>query len=140
VPSAVARGSYYKQRSKRWLEAQGYAVAFLERVLWVQGQRGLVPVKKDQLGSDLIAVNAHKTLFVQVKGGVSARSQLAAARTAFAQYPLSPHDEQWIAIWLPRAREPEIEVCAVGPKAAGQAVPTPPRKRPRALPLFARAR
>src|SRR5207249_3360537 len=124
---------------KRWFERQGYAVAFLERVLWIQGKTGLVPLKKDQYGADLEAKSPTRTIYAQVKGGLSCRSQLAAARGEFAKYPLAPSDEQWIVMWPPQAREPEIEVCAVGPKAAGQPVRVPPRRRPKPLPLFAAA-
>ena len=78
--SAAAKGQYWKGRTKKFLEAAGYQVAFLERVLWLQTARGRIPVKRDQFASDLLAVNAEDVIFVQVKGGVSRRSQLAAAR------------------------------------------------------------
>jgi hypothetical protein len=140
VRSAVAQGQAAKLKTKKWFEAQGYAVAFLERVLWIQGKHGLVPCKKDQYGADLEAKSEICTIYAQVKSGHSARSQLAAARREFAKYPLDGHDSQWIVCWLPRAREPEIEVVRRGPCPAGQAVVAPPRRRRKVLPLFARAR
>jgi hypothetical protein len=140
MPSAVAKGQQWKLRTKRWLEQQGYAVAFLERVLHVQGKHGLIPVKRDQMGSDLLAVSRDKVLFCQVKGGASRRGQLAASRQAFSTYPLAPCCEAWIVLWAPHARDPEIEVVAVGPCGPRHAVITPRRRRPKLLPLFARAR
>jgi hypothetical protein len=137
--SAVARGQAAKLKTKRWFEGQGYVVAFLERVLWIQGKSGLVPCKKDQYGADLEAKSETCTVYAQVKSGTSARSQLAAARREFAKYPLDGHDQQWIVVWLPRAREPEVIVVAVGPQRADRAVVAPPRKKPKVLPLFAAA-
>ena len=139
MPSAVATGSYYKSKTKRWLEAQGYVVAFLERVLYLQGAHGLIPIKRDQYGADLEAKSSARTIYAQVKGGESARSQLAAARAEFAKYPLAPCDEQWIVTRQPRAREPEIYVVAVGPQPAQHSVIVPKRRTPKTLPLFSRS-
>jgi hypothetical protein len=137
VTSNVAKGQYFKQRSKRWFEAQGYVVAFLERVLHVQGKHGLIPVKRDQLGSDLVAVSEKKILLIQVKGGASCRSQLAAARAEFAKYPLAPYCENWIVMWLPQARAPEVEVVRVGPcRPTIETLAAPLRRRAKPLPLF----
>jgi hypothetical protein len=138
MSTAVSRGAYYKQKTARWLRAQGYATAFLERVLYIQGTHGLVPVKRDQLGSDVLAVNAERVLFVQVKSGPTWRSQLAAARQAFAPYPVPLCGEQVILGWPPRARQPEMIHVAIGPQRADHAVLIPPRRKPKSLPLFAR--
>ena len=137
MPSAVATGSYYQHRTKVWLHQQGYVVEPLQLYGWIKTTRGLRPVKRDAFASDLLAVSAQKTLFCQVKGGAS-RAKLAAARAAFAKYPLAPGEEQWIVTWQPRAREPEIHVVAVGPQPAQHPVVTPPRKKARPLPLFSR--
>src|SRR5881396_1135249 len=118
MPSAVAKGQAWKLRTKKWLEGQGYVVALLERMLSVWTPHGVVHTKRDQLGSDLIAVSCEKTWFVQVKGGLSARSQLAAARAEFAKYPLGPGCEQVVICWPPRAHVPDVDVVAVGPQPA----------------------
>ena len=138
MPSAVARGSYWKARSKRWLETQGEVVGFMERMLHVQGQHGLIPVKRDQLGADLIAVSRFGTKFIQCKGGATWRSGLAAARAEFAKYPLGPGAEQHIHGWDPGAHHPEVLIVAVGPCDAQHPVLMPARRRPKPLPLFTR--
>jgi len=141
--SAVAKGQYWKGRTKKFLEAQGYQVAFLERVLWIQTARGRVPVKRDQFGSDLLAVNAETVIFVQVKGGESRRSQLAAARREFAMFAFPAGTQQWIVCWAPRARLPEVIVVSTGPcgELASTLAPVKRRKLTKAdLPLFAGAR
>jgi len=140
MPSAVAQGQHYQQRTRQYLEHLGYHVAPLQLLGWIKTATGLRPIKKDAFASDLLAVSAEKILFVQVKGGESWRSQRAAAREAFARYPLSPCAEQWIVGWLPQAREPEIEVVAVGPQPAPHPVIVPARKKAKrtSLPLFSR--
>ena len=136
MPSASQKGQYWQRRSRLWLEQQGYVVRVLQQMGWIKTAHGLRPVKRDTFGADLLAVSAARTIFVQCKGGDSRRDHLADARKEFARYPLGPSCQQWIVMWPERAREPEIEICAVGPKAAGTAVTVPPRRTPKPLPLF----
>lgn len=114
--SSSAKGNYYKLRTKRWLEAQGYAVGFMERVMWVRpkvvGERP-IPIKVDQFGADLLAMNVSELIFVQAK--LAGRRDPQAGGTArmsalreFAKYPFPPFVERWVVQWRPRAREPEI--------------------------------
>jgi len=138
MPSAVAKGQYWKTRTKRFLERAGYQVAFLERVLWIQGPAGRIPVKRDQFASDLLAVNRDEVVFVQVKGGLTWRSQLAAARSAFTRFAFPVGTKQWIVCWAPRARRPEVIVVSQGPCGSFERRLAPaPRRRRAALPLFA---
>lgn len=143
--NAVAKGQYWKGRTKKFLEKAGYQVAFLERVLWIHTGRGRVPVKRDQFASDLLAVNETDVVFVQVKGGVTRRDHLADARRAFDAFAFPAGTHQWIVMWAPRARQPEIEVVSEGPcgSLARSLAPKPRpsrRRRPAALPLFAARR
>jgi len=141
MPSAAQKGQYWKSRTKKFLEAAGYQVAFLERMLWIEGPSGRIPVKRDQLASDLLAVNREEILFVQVKGGISRRSQLAAARNEFGRYAFPAGTKQWIVCWAPRARRPEVIVVSEGPCGQLERELAPRRKLRKAdLPLFARAR
>lgn len=140
MPTSAERGAYYKRRAKQYLERQGYQVAYLEQVLWVFTPKGRVPVKRDQFASDLLAVNERDVVFVQVRSGVSRRSQLAAARDGFSRFAFPVGTQQWILLWPPRAREPEIEVVSTGPCGQLAQRLAPRRRRTRAdLPLFAGA-
>lgn len=117
--SASSRGNYYKLRTKRWLEAKGYAVAFMERMLWIPAKRPgdrMIPVKHDQFGSDLLAMCDRELVFVQVKFGSTRRGagHLAAGRREFLRYPFPADTRQWIVVWALRAREPEIVDCSKG--------------------------
>ena len=138
MPSAVSKGQHYLTRTMTWLRGQGYVCLRLQAMGWAKTASGFRAFKRDHFGADVLAVSSRKILFVQVKGGE--KPSLSTARAAFAAYPLAPYSEQWICWWPVQAREPEIEVCAVGPQAGGRVVIHPPRKKPKLLPLFARAR
>jgi hypothetical protein len=111
--SASAVGQHYKARTKKWLEARGFHVAHLERLMVIHSKPGMF-VKRDQLGADLLAVSDHAVVFVQVKGGVTWRANLAAARTEFERYPLPPCAVQAIVGWSKGARQPEVIVRRSG--------------------------
>lgn len=114
MTSNAARGAYFKARSKKWLESHGYQVGDLELVRWVYPpDRDPFPTKRDQFGSDLLAVKADAIVFVQVKGGKSAEGgTFPAARRAFAVFTFPPSVQCWVMAWAPRAREPRIVVCS----------------------------
>jgi len=142
VPSArstVQQGEYYKQRTAQLLTRQGYTVLSLETKGWRRTKAGWFPFTRDTAGSDLVALSPAKTVWVQVKSGVTARDQRAAARRIFARYPLSVGSEQWTVCWPLGAHEPEIDIVAIGPQPADHPVMIPARRKPPALPLFARA-
>lgn len=108
--SNAAKGAYYKSRTKKWLEAGGYQVADLETVRWVYPpNRDPFPVKRDQFGSDLLAMTARSLIFVQVKGGATVSGgNFPAARRAFAQYHFPAFVQLWVIAWPVRSRAPRI--------------------------------
>lgn len=109
MASNVWRGARAKARTKKWLIALGYQVADLEVVHWVFTSKGRIPIKRDQFGSDLLAMNASELLLCQVKGGRSARGgTFPAARRAFAPLTCPPMVRCLIVAWPPRARRPRL--------------------------------
>ena len=112
--SNVARGSYYKSRTRRWLASCGYTVFDMEvvRLVGIPGGKR-VPIKRDQLGADLGAMSATELIFVQVKGGKQAvgGGTFPAARREFERFTCPPGVQQWIVAWAPRSREPRIIKC-----------------------------
>jgi hypothetical protein len=113
MTSSAQRGSYYKARTKRWLESKGYQVADLEKMHWIFANRGgrsepMIPVKRDQFGSDLLAVSARSVIFVQVKGASAARGNFPDARRRFATFQFPPWTRQWVIAWPARSRVPRI--------------------------------
>ena len=105
--SSAKRGAYYKSRTRRWLEQRGWQVADMEVVRWV-GAAERVPVKRDQFGSDLLAMDSQRVVFIQVKGGKTAVGNFPAARRAFEAHVFPPGTRRWVVAWTPRAREPRI--------------------------------
>ena len=108
--SNAAKGAYYKARTKKWLQARGYQVFDLEMVRWIWRPGGeRIPVKFDQAGSDLLAMNAEELVFVQVKGGAQAAGgTFPAARREFAKFTFPPFVKLRVIGWVPRAREPRV--------------------------------
>lgn len=117
--SNVATGSHYKGRTVKWLQARGYRVAFLERMFLIhkpadkvrEGESPTFPIKRDQFGSDLLAVSATEIVFVQVKLG---RDHIAAGRAEFSQHLCPPPAKQWLVVWERGGREPEVIDCTGG--------------------------
>ena len=83
MPSSAKIGAYYKTRSRKWLEARGWQVADMEvvRTVWTRRHSALksFAIKRDQFGSDLLAMDSTQCMFVQVKGG----------KTAVGNFPLA---------------------------------------------------
>lgn len=110
----AARGAYFKSRTRKWLEAQGYQIFDMEVVRWVGVPGGRrVPIKRDQLGADLGAMNATEIVFVQCKGGKQAigAGTFPAARREFERFVFPPGVQRWIVAWAPRARAPRVIKC-----------------------------
>lgn len=111
MPSNSAKGARWKSRSKKYLQGLGYEVGDLELLRVVYTSRGMVPTKKDQYGSDLIAQRADEdgVLFVQVKGGV--KVNVAKAKREFESHQFARTSRREIHVWRPLARAPEIIRC-----------------------------
>lgn len=111
MASNAARGAYFKGRTRKWLIAQGYQVADLEIIRWVFRPGGhRMPVKRDQFGSDLLAMSAGHIVFIQVKGGAQAAGagQFLDAQREFAKHQFPQAAHLWIVCWPPRARQPRV--------------------------------
>lgn len=109
----AATGAYYKGRTKQWAEARGFTVADLEIVRWIHTAGGRrIPVKRDQLASDLLLVRGDQVIFVQVKGGAQARGlgKFLDAQRAFKAFVFPSFTSCWIVAWAPRASSPRIIV------------------------------
>lgn len=114
MASNVSRGADAKGRSKRWLEARGYTVADLELVRWVyRNGRPAFAVKKDQFGSDLLAVGHGVVVFVQVKSGKQCQGggSFPAARRALGAFEHAGSVRKMILAWAPGATMPRIIKC-----------------------------
>lgn len=114
MPSNSAVGAYYKGRSKRWLERQGYEVGPLEVTYVVRTKEGPVPIKRDLWGADLMAMRDgdDDVLFVQVKGGgAHNRFDLPAAMRRFSAHRFARPVRKVVHHWTRGARAPEVYEC-----------------------------
>lgn len=128
MSSTNKKGNYYKARTKKWLESLGYEVAHMERALMVpKGDGKLFPIKKDQLGSDLMGSSPERIVFVQVKLGP--RSKANDAAREFAKHAFPPSALLWIALWERGFHEPVIVDAREKMKELGITAPSEkPRK------------
>lgn len=89
------RGKRAEDKTKRWLEADGYTV------ISSRGSHGAV---------DLVAISAQCVLVIQVKSGRKlSRVEWATTRDALRRVPVPSNGLRWLVTWTPYAREPEIE-------------------------------
>lgn len=105
--SSVSKGNTYKAKTKKWLEALGYDVAHLERMHFIFGKSGRFPIKRDQFGCDLLAINESRVIFIQVKRNDPGKAAAIRAFAAF-RFPDQIGVSIWLITWRLRAREPEI--------------------------------
>ena len=100
------RGNYYKAKTKKWLEAQGFVVAPLERYRRFQKEGKTFHIKQDLLGADGLAIRAdHDVVFWNSKIG---RDGIKHAKDKFDEYPFPPTAHRWVICWTPRAKAPEV--------------------------------
>ena len=111
MASNASRGAAAKARSKRWIQAQGFEPFDMEIQRVVFTPNGMIPTKRDQLGSDLGYCTEDIVVFVQVKSGARRIAELLReARKAFSKYRFPRHSRQELHVWRPRARQPEVIV------------------------------
>ena len=109
MSSNVAKGKYYKAKTKKWLAAQGYHVEDMEKMQRIFGGNGKIfLVHKDICGADVLAMNGKEIIFVQVK---TKKGDVNTAIKEFAKYPFPDSVLRWVVLWTPRVKEPLIHSC-----------------------------
>ena len=103
--SSVQKGTYYKGRTKKCLEGQGYSVGTLDKMMCVKKN---IFIKKDQFASDLLAVGNGKVIFVQVKSGETALYKVKEAVREFEKFDFPEFADRWVVCWAERVRKPII--------------------------------
>ena len=105
-----AKGNYYVARTMMWMRALGFAVESTEnkRAIPKFDDAGrithFVYVTRDLWGSDLIARNAKRLIFIQVK---SNRGHIAAGKHELSRGPWPNARgiiERWVVLWPPGRR------------------------------------
>lgn len=109
--STHAKGNYYRLRTKKWLEAQGYKVVPMEiqRRIFIPAKPGfperVIFTKLDLWGADLLASNGRELIAVQVKTHIT---DTARGVRALCAAPWPDSVVLWVVRWPFRGREPVI--------------------------------
>lgn len=109
--SAHAKGNYYKLRTKKWLQEQGYEVVNMEvqRRVFIPARPGfpekVLFIKQDLWGADLLASNRKELIAVQVK---THTTDIARGVKALCAAPWPGSVKMWVVLWPYRGREPVI--------------------------------
>jgi hypothetical protein len=109
--SSAQKGAYYKARTREWYGARGWQIVDLEIVKWIHsfdkktGEPIRIPVKRDQMGSDLMVVNKAEIHFLQVKLN---RNNISQGKREFWKHVFPPLARRFVVVWIPRARDPEL--------------------------------
>ena len=101
----VSKGNYYRKRTKDFYEKDGWRVDICEKNQRIFTPKGIVFVKKDLWGADLIAAKGEEMMFIQCKTN---RSHINLGLKEFRKYPVPSSVKQIVVIWEPRAKEPEV--------------------------------
>lgn len=105
--NSITKGNFYKYKTKKWLENQGFLVEYSEmiRYYYDRKKRKRIPVKKDLFCSDIIALRSDLIAFIQVKVN---RHNLSSAKALLGALMVPKNVEKWIVVWIPRKKEPEV--------------------------------
>lgn len=103
--NTVKKGNYYRLKTKHWLADKGYAVETVEHMQRIVAGRKIIFKKHDLFAADLLAMNDHELIFVNV---IANKSGVADHVKRFLKHPFPTFVQLWIVYWEKRAREPEI--------------------------------
>jgi len=101
----ASKGNYYKIKTKKWFEADGYTVEYLEKLQHVYAKGKVIYIKRDILGADGLAVNDNEFI---LWNSISNRGDIAKHIKTFKQYPCPDFIKRYVILWTPRCREPEL--------------------------------
>jgi hypothetical protein len=121
MPSSIAKGNYYRLRTRKWLESLGYTVENAEVTQRIVTKDGLVLFKKRDLwGADLLVRDESNIIFVQVKTN---KGDLAKGMRELSKGPWPLFVGRWVCWWPPRRRlEIGPEIVEVKDAENGQGV------------------
>lgn len=104
----MGKGNYYKVKTKKFFEKQGYKVEYLEKLqrIFNPKTKQTFYIKRDLFASDLLMVNTEVIIFANVtdKGHRSDRMKKLMAEP----FPECKYIKRWIIYWELRAKEPTI--------------------------------
>lgn len=102
----IKKGNYYRLKTKKWLEKDGYLVENLEKSQRIfTKDKKVIFIKKDIWGCDLIAKNKNELIFIQVKAD---KGDISKGIKEINKTPWPDFAKKWVVFWPYKAKEPEI--------------------------------
>lgn len=104
----MAKGNYYKVKSKKFFENQGFKVEYLEKLqrIFNPKTKQTFFVKRDLFSSDLLMRNNEVIIFANVTDKHNVSSHIKRFQEEIL--PECEHIKQWVIYWNLRAKEPTI--------------------------------
>ena len=99
------KGNYYKVKTKRWFEADGYLVEYLEKLQHIFSKGKVIYIKRDLLGADGLALNDSEFI---LWNSITNKGDIARHLKRFGEYPCPKFIKRYLVLWTPRCHEPEI--------------------------------
>ena len=103
--SKIQKGNYYRLKTKKWLEKDGYLVENLEKNQRIFTKGQVIFIKRDLWGGDLVAKNDKEIIWIQCKTN---KVDISKGIKELSQTIWPPFVKRWVVIWPYKAREPEV--------------------------------
>ena len=101
----IKKGNYYRLKTKKFYEEEGWRVEIIEKNQRIFTPKGVIFIKRDVWGADMVAVKNDEELWIQSKTNPV---DINKGLMEFKKYPMPARVKQVVVIWQPRAKEPEI--------------------------------
>lgn len=111
MKNRVRKGNYYRLKTKKFYEAEGYSVENLEKTQRIvtrdkdTDEMKTIFIKRDLWGGDLVAANRQEMIWIQVKAN---KGDITKGLKELQASPLPDCIKKIVVWWPERAREPEI--------------------------------
>jgi len=99
------KGNYYKVKTKKWFEADGYTVEYLEKLQHIYAKGKVIYIKRDLLGADGLAVNDHEFI---LWNSITNKGDISKHLKRFKEYPCPTFIKRYLVYWEVRASGPEL--------------------------------
>lgn len=114
--STVSKGTYYKNKTRKWFQDNGYFVALTEYKAAIPIKGKTIWVTRDLMGSDGIAMKkeTNEFIFWNSKGVSTADSRnthKSKGKKDFSIFPFPDCVKRQVIIWEMRAKQPIIVNC-----------------------------
>lgn len=105
--SKTSKGNYYQRKTKIWFEKEGYVVYPMEFAKSIFTPKGMIYIKKDIAGADLMCMNGKEVIFIQSKTNLVDIGR-GVKELNKHPYPKCACLKKIVVRWEPREKQPTI--------------------------------